>query len=188
MPKDHLRQDQHNQKKELKQCNYTDVIKEDQAYYDSNSNNDTFHDAIQAENTIDDTYGDDDDVNKRPINNNDRKPINNEFLQPVGQQEGATGMMYVHEALLYVQYSMQDPLDHLDSISSKPDPYSNKQLLDPLDNISSIQDLYSNKQWNQSNHHEYSKQDLHGPSKHLYNRKSYHGDQRLLFKKTYHGE
>ena len=50
----------------------------------SNSNNgnenddDTFHDAIQAEDAIDDTYDDNNDVN--------REPINNGFLQPVGKR------------------------------------------------------------------------------------------------------
>ena len=84
---------------------------DDLVYYDSNSNNykedngDTFHDAIQM---IDDTYDDKDDVNGKPTNNvindiddnnNDvqMKPINNIFLQPVGQQEVDTGMMYKHE-------------------------------------------------------------------------------------------
>ena len=47
---------------------------------------------------------------------------------------------------------MPDPLDHLDSISLIPDLYSNN-----------------------------SKQDLHGPLKHVYNRKTYHGEQCLLF-------
>ena len=92
----------------------------DLVYYDSNSDDDnedtedTFHDAIQVENVIDDTYDDDDDVNGKTINNviddtddddnNDRKPINNGFLQSVGQWKGATGMMYEHEGVLYVQY------------------------------------------------------------------------------------
>ena len=46
-----------------------------QVYYDSNSNDgnenddDTFHDSIQAEDMIDDTYNDNDDVNRKPINN-----------------------------------------------------------------------------------------------------------------------
>ena len=82
-----------------------DVIKD--TYYDDNNvhgkpinsnsddgnenDDDTFHDAIQAEDVIDDTNDD---------NNNDRKPINNEFLQPLGQHEGAIRMMYEHEAIL----------------------------------------------------------------------------------------
>ena len=116
---------------------------------DSDENdNDTFHDAIQVENVINDTY------------NNNRKPINNGFLQPVGKRKGAKGMMHEHEGVLYVQSSMPDPFDHLDSISLIPDPYSNKQ-------------------WNQPNHHDYSKQDLYGPLKHVYNRKTYYGEQRL---------
>ena len=32
------------------------------------------------------------------------KPINIDFLQPVGQQEGATGAMYEYEGDLYAQY------------------------------------------------------------------------------------
>ena len=43
-------------------------------------------------------------------------------------------MMYEYEAVLYVQYLIPDLLDHLDSISSTQDPYSNKQ-------------------WNQPSHH-----------------------------------
>ena len=119
---------------------------------------------------IDDTYDDDDDVNREPINNviddtdddnkNDRKPIHNGFLQPVGERKGATGMMNEREGVLYDQYSMPVELDHLDSISSMPDPYSIKQ-------------------WNQLNHHAYSKQDLYGPLKHVYNRKTIYGEQRL---------
>ena len=101
---------------------------------------------------IDDTYDDNDNVSGKPINNviddanddnnNDQKSINNGFMQSVGQQEGATGMMYDHKAVLCVQYSMPDLLDYLDSINSKPDPYSNEQ-------------------WNQSNHHDHLKQDQH---------------------------
>ena len=67
-------------------------------------------------------------------------------------------MMYEHGAVLYLQYLMSDLLDHLDSISSTQDPYSNKQ-------------------WNQPSHHDYLKQDLYGPLKHIYNRKTYYGEQ-----------
>ena len=45
----------------------------DLVYYDSNSddedNRDTFHASIQIEDMIDDTYNDNDDVNRKPINN-----------------------------------------------------------------------------------------------------------------------
>ena len=95
MPNDHSKQDHHNQKKELKRCDHTDTNKEDQVYYDSNSNNDTFHDATQIEDVIEDTYDDNGDVNRKLINNviddtnddnnNNQKPINNGFLQPVGE-------------------------------------------------------------------------------------------------------
>ena len=94
---------------------------DDLVYYGSNSdddnedNGDTFHDSIQVEDMIDETYNDNDDVNGKPINdviddtddndnNVQRKPINNEFLQPIGQQEGATGIMYEHEGVLSTQY------------------------------------------------------------------------------------
>ena len=86
---------------------------------------------------IDDTYNDNDNVNRKPINNviddtdddnnNDQKPINNGFLQLVGKQKGATGMMYKHEGVLYIQYLVPDPLNHLNSISLMPERYSNKQ-------------------------------------------------------------
>ena len=111
MPDDHSKHLQHNQKKELKRYDHTDANKEDRFYYDSNSNDDTFHDATQVEDVIEDTYDDDDDdgVNKKPINNmiddtddDDRNPINNRFLQPVGERKGATGTMYEHEEVVYI--------------------------------------------------------------------------------------
>ena len=58
------------------------------------------------------------------------------------------------------------------------DTYNNNRK--PINNsISSMPDLYSIKQWNQPNHHDYSKQDLYRPLKHVYNRKTYYGEQRL---------
>ena len=51
----------------------------------------------------------------------------------------------------------------------------NNDLLYHLDSISSMPDPYSNKQWNQLNHHDYSEQDLYGPLKHVYNRNTYYG-------------
>ena len=42
-----------------------------------------------------------------------------------------------------------------------------------------MQGPYSSKRWNQPNHHSYSKQDLYGPLKHLYNNKTYYGEQCL---------
>ena len=51
IPNDHSKQDQHDQKKELKCCDHTGTNKEDQVYYDSNSDDDTFYDAIQVEDT-----------------------------------------------------------------------------------------------------------------------------------------
>ena len=82
-------------------------------YYDSNSNNDTFHDAAQVEDMFEDTYDDDDNVIQ--------KPINNEFLQLVGKRKGATEMMYEHEGVLYIQHL----IDHLDRISLMPGTHSN---------------------------------------------------------------
>ena len=50
MHNDHSKQDQTNQKKELKCWDHTGTNKEDQVYYDSqydnNSDDDTFHDAV----------------------------------------------------------------------------------------------------------------------------------------------
>ena len=63
-----------------------------------------------------DTYDDDDDINRKPINNS---------------------------ICLFL-----DQLDHLYSIYSLPDPYSNKHR-------------------NQPNHHDFSKQDLYGLLKHV---------------------
>ena len=76
-------------------------------------------------------------------------------------------MMYEQEGVFYIQYSMPDLLDHLDSISSMPKPYSNKQ-------------------WNQPNHHDYSKQGWYGPLKHAYNRMTYYGEQRLTLYTIYY--
>ena len=70
-------------------------------YYDSNSDeddeDDNFYDTIQGEvgdefdgaidDTANDVHGD---------------PINNEFLHPVGQQKGATGMIFEHNGVAYV--------------------------------------------------------------------------------------
>ena len=75
---------------------------DDLVYYDSNSDGDNeydddiFHDAIQVKDVIEETNDDDDDISGEPINNN--------FLQLVGQEEGATGLMYEHEGVLYAQY------------------------------------------------------------------------------------
>ena len=82
MTNDRLKHLQHNQKN-----------KEDQVYYDSNSDNDTLHGATQVEDVIEDTYDDNDNDNDNNNNNNNdndndndddndndnvnRKPINN---------------------------------------------------------------------------------------------------------------
>ena len=105
---------------------------------------------IQVEYMIDDTYDDNDKINRKPINNviddtnddnrNNQKPINNGFLQSIGQRKGSTGMMYEDKGVLYIQYLMPDPLNNLDSIRLMPEP------LDHLDSISLMPDLYSNKQ------------------------------------------
>ena len=70
MANDHSKQDQHDQKKELKRCDHTDANKEDQVYYNRNSDDDTFNDATQVEDVIEDTYddNDDDNVNRKAIN------------------------------------------------------------------------------------------------------------------------
>ena len=71
----------------------------DLVYYDSNSDDDnendddTFHDTIQVEDVIEETNDDYDNISG--------EPINNDFLQPVGQQEGATGAIYEHERVLH---------------------------------------------------------------------------------------
>ena len=77
--------------------------KNDLVYYKSNSDDDydeddddTFHDAIQVEDVIEDTN--DDDVTIY------REPINNEFIAPVGQEDGTTGVTIEHERVLHAQY------------------------------------------------------------------------------------
>ena len=76
---------------------------DDTFYYNSNSNDDeddddddTFCDAIQVEDVIEDTNNDDATIY--------REPINNEFIAPVGQEDGATGVTIDHEGVLYAQY------------------------------------------------------------------------------------
>ena len=77
---------------------------DDVVYYDSNSDgdndnvddDDTFHDAIQVEDVIEDSNDDDDIING--------EPINNEFLPPVGQENGATVVTLKYEGVLYTQY------------------------------------------------------------------------------------
>ena len=58
-----------------------------------------FHDTIQGE------VGDEFDGE---VNDNDDDvhgdPINNEFLYPVDQHKGATGMMFEQDGVAYIQY------------------------------------------------------------------------------------
>ena len=63
---------------------------------DDEDDDDTFHDAIQVEDVIEDTN--DDDANTYG------DPINNEFIAPVGQEDGATGVTIEHEGVLHAQY------------------------------------------------------------------------------------
>ena len=67
MPNDHSKQDQHNQRKQLEWCDHTDANKEDQVYYDSNSDDDT---ATQVENVSENTYVDNNCVLGKQTNSN----------------------------------------------------------------------------------------------------------------------
>ena len=60
-------QDQHDQKKELEQCNHTNANKEDQEYCDINSDD---HAATQVEDVSEDIYDDDKYVLRKQINSN----------------------------------------------------------------------------------------------------------------------
>merc|ERR1712238_182174 len=232
MPNDHSKQDQHNQRKQLKRCDHTDTNKEDHietrdddetkvvmstddhlkqgvqsnrydsldqeqnyrvgsinridydgqgqsgargmqqiddlGYYDSNSdddnedNGDTFHDSIQAEDMIDDTYNDDDDVNRKPTNNvidhgEQRLKLYIINYAVSAKLEWCFKTCHVNNTKFNQKkktkedevYWIPDPLDHLDNISSIPDLYSNKQMIQPY----------------------------HRLLKHVYNRMTYYGEQ-----------
>ena len=123
---------------------------------------------------IDDTYHDNDDVNRKQINN----------VIDYGEQRLTLYIInYVVSAKLEwslkkyridnIKFDQKKELkrgNHTDA-NKEDQVYWMPDLLDHLDSISSIPDLYSNN----------SKQDLHGPLKHVYNRKTYHREQRLFF-------
>ena len=74
---------------------------DDSVYYDSNSEADdeddnTFQDAIQVEDVIDDT--EDDDAATY------RETINNDFIVPVGIEDVAIGVTIEYEGVLHAQY------------------------------------------------------------------------------------
>ena len=77
---------------------------DDSIYYDSNSeandydedDDNTFQDAIQVEDIIDDT---DDDHNTIY-----GEQINNDFIAPIGIEDGATRVTIKHEGILHAQY------------------------------------------------------------------------------------
>ena len=76
----------------------------DLVYCDSNSeaddddedDDDTFHDVIQVKDAIENTND-----NEATIYG---EPVNNEFIAPVGQKDGATGVTIYHKGVLYAQY------------------------------------------------------------------------------------
>ena len=115
---------------------------DDLVYYDSNrdgdneDNGDTFHDSIQVEDMIDDTYNDDDDVNRKPTI----------IVIDCGEQhlkEWSLKKYRIDNIKEDQAYWIPDPLDHLDSISSFPDLYSNKQNPAPLKRAHSSQGMLS---------------------------------------------
>ena len=77
---------------------------DDSVYYDSNSETDdddedddnTFQDAIQVEDIIDDTEDDDAAIYG--------ETINNDFIVPGGTEDGATGVTIEYVGVLHAQY------------------------------------------------------------------------------------
>ena len=69
---------------------------DDLVYYDSNSDadeDDTFHDAIQVVDVIEDTNNDDATTYG--------EPVNNKFLSPIDQEIGPTGVTIKHDGVLF---------------------------------------------------------------------------------------
>merc|ERR1712238_270400 len=102
------------------------------------------------------TYNDNDDVNRKPINNT--IDYGEQRLTLYAKLEWSLKKYWV-DNIKFDQKKELKRYDHTDAnkqdqLNWMPDPR------DHLDSISSIPDLYSNKQRIQPNHHDYSKQDL----------------------------
>ena len=124
----------------------------DLAYYDSYSdddnedNGDTFHDYIQLEDVIDDTYNDNDNVNRKPTSNvidyGEQRltlyiinyvvsvklewSLNRVDNIKFDQKKELKQCDHTDKNKKDQVYWIPDPLDHLDSIISNPDLYSSK--------------------------------------------------------------
>ena len=85
---------------------------------------------------IEETNDDDDNIHG--------KPINNDFLQPVGQQEGATGAMYEHEGVLYTQYWHYGELYYQSCEIYGDDPIETEEAIDRMAHSSKLWSLCDN--------------------------------------------
>ena len=118
---------------------------DDIVYYDSNSNaddndddaDDTFHDTSQVENVIEDSnYGDAIIYGES---------INNEFISPIGQEIGATGVTIEHEGVLYAQYSnYHRKLYYTSCKIYRNDPAETEEAIDRIVHSSEIWTLCDN--------------------------------------------
>ena len=161
---------------------------DDLVYYDSNSddynkdNVDTFHNFIQVEDMIDDTYNNNDNVNRKPTNNvidyGDQRLTIYIINYIVSAKLEWSLKKYRVDNIKFDQKKELKQCNHTDA-NKEDQVYWKPNPLDHLDSISSIPDLYSAKQRIQPNNHDHLKQDLQGPLKHVYNKMTYYGEQRL---------
>ena len=75
---------------------YYNSISDDEDEDDDDDDDDTFYDAIQVEDVIEDTNDDETTIYG--------DPINNEFIAPVWQEDGGTGVTISHKGVLYAQH------------------------------------------------------------------------------------
>ena len=72
------------------------------------------------------------------------EPINNDFLQPIRQQEGATGAMYEHEGVLYAQYCQYGELYYQSCEIYGDDPTETEEAIDKMAHSSELWSLCDN--------------------------------------------
>ena len=108
---------------------------DDSVYYDSNSEPDdddeddnTFQDAIQVEDVIDDTKDDDAAIYG--------ETINNDFIVPVGTEDGATGVTIEYEGVLHAQYCHYGELYYQSYGIYGDDPTKTEEAIDMMANSS----------------------------------------------------
>ena len=109
---------------------------DDSVYYDSNSeaddendeNDNTFQDALQVENVINDTEEDNDAIYG--------EKINNDFIVPVGTEDRATGLTIEYEGVLHAQYCHYGELYYQSYETYGDDPAKTEEATDMMANSS----------------------------------------------------